>query len=207
MPRRPASRPGSPLGRWWGIRSCRRCTTRRSRRCRPQPGRRARSPRRRLCARRRRRDRSVRRPSSTIRVSPAGGGAHAPPVLNQGGGAAPGQIAPPALQHEPGAVSQGAVPRAPPVLNQGGGNRRRVRSLHRRSSTSRVSSARGRCACAARAQSRVAAARRRRRSAISRSSSTPHPARRSSRRHRRPPSTRRPPSRQWCTRRLRRHRS
>jgi hypothetical protein len=34
---------------------------------------------------------------------------------------APGQIAPPAIQHEPGFVSQGAVTHAPPVLNQGGG--------------------------------------------------------------------------------------
>ena len=35
--------------------------------------------------------------------------------------AAPGQIAPPAIQHEPGIVGQGAVSHLPPVVNQGGG--------------------------------------------------------------------------------------
>ncbi len=41
-----------------------------------------------------------------------------PPALRTP--AAPGQIAPPAIQHEPGFVSQGAVAHVPPVVNQGG---------------------------------------------------------------------------------------
>ena len=51
-------------------RPCRRCTTRRSRTCRPLPGRRVRSPQRQRCARRRR-GRSGRRRYSESRASPA----------------------------------------------------------------------------------------------------------------------------------------